>query len=569
MTVFRSSPVRIFATLALLLVAALQNERTAAQSASYALTDLGVLAVQSAEARDVNDASQVVGNSGNKPFLWQNGVMTDLGSLGGTSSVAYAINGAGHIVGQSSTPNNAARHATLWDHGAIIDLLPGIAYSRATAINILREIVGETDTFAFLWRNGNVTNLGHLGGGVTYANDINDAGQVVGASYTNQGTPLTGPLAHAYVWQNNVMTDLGVLPGLDDSGAAAINSNGVIVGSSSHTDPDTYEITSGSFIYQNGTMTALPVPSQESYAGDINDSGVVVGSMRAPGGVSNFHAYVYKDGFVTNLNSLIPSGSDLHLAYARAVSNAGEIVGTAFDSRGFYHAFLLTPVPPGTVVLEIGDASVVEGNSGTKTATFTVTLSPASSQTVTVAYNTANVTATSGSDYQPASGTLTFNAGQTTQTISVLVNGDRVGETNETFLVNLDQASGAMIVNGQGIGTIVDDEPRVSIGSVSKNEGRNGMTPFTFPVTLSAASDGPVSVSFATEDYGAHAGEDYVAASGSVAFAPGETTKTITVNVIGDRTKEFDEVFYVNLTGASGAVIANGRGYGTIRNDDK
>jgi probable HAF family extracellular repeat protein len=150
MAVFRSWPARILATLALLLITALQNERTAAQSAAYALTDLGVIAVQSAEAHDVNDAGQAVGNSGNKAFLWQNGAMTDLGSLGGTTSFAYAINGVGQIVGQSSTPNNAARHAALWDHGAIVDLLPGVAYSRATAINDLREIVGETGTFAFL-----------------------------------------------------------------------------------------------------------------------------------------------------------------------------------------------------------------------------------------------------------------------------------------------------------------------------------------------------------------------------------------------------------------------------------
>ncbi len=63
-------------------------------------------------------------------------------------------------------------------------------------------------------------------------------------------------------------------------------------------------------------MTALPVPSWESYAADINDSGVVVGTMRAAGGFSNYHAYIYADGVVTNLNSLIPSGSGLHLVYA-------------------------------------------------------------------------------------------------------------------------------------------------------------------------------------------------------------------------------------------------------------
>ena len=113
-------------------------------------------------------------------------------------------------------------------------------------------------------------------------------------------------MPHAFLWQNGVMTDLGVLPGDEDSGAAAINNLGQIVGSSGRTDPDTYEVTSRSFLYQGGVMTALPVPSSESYAGDINDSGVVVGTMRAGGGVGNYHAYIYADGVVTNLNSLIP-----------------------------------------------------------------------------------------------------------------------------------------------------------------------------------------------------------------------------------------------------------------------
>ena len=123
-------------------------------------------------------------------------------------------------------------------------------------------------------------------------------------------------MPHAFLWQNGVMTDLGLLPGDEDSGAAAINNAGQIVGSSGRTDPETYESFYRSFLYQNGAMTALPVPSSESYAADINDSGVVVGSMRAGGGCSNYHAYIYADGVVRNLNSLIPAGSGLHLAYA-------------------------------------------------------------------------------------------------------------------------------------------------------------------------------------------------------------------------------------------------------------
>ena len=99
-------------------------------------------------------------------------------------------------------------------------------------------------------------------------------------------------------------------------------------------DKETYEITSRAFLYENGVMSVLPVPSTEAYAGDINDSGVVVGTMRAAGGFLNFHAYVDADGVATDLNSLIPAGSGLHLAYGSAINNAGQIVGTAFDAQG-------------------------------------------------------------------------------------------------------------------------------------------------------------------------------------------------------------------------------------------
>src|SRR5204863_3823937 len=126
-------------------------------------------------------------------------------------------------------------------------------------------------------------------------------------------------------------------------------------------------------------------------------------------------------------------------------------------------AYLLTPVPPGTPTISIADApAVTEGNAGTAPAAFTVTLSAASNQTVTVAYATGNGTATAGSDYQAASGTLTFAPGETSKTITILVNGDRLPEPNETFYVNLSAATNAGIAAGQGVGNIADDEPRSS-----------------------------------------------------------------------------------------------------------
>jgi hypothetical protein len=175
--------------------------------------------------------------------------------------------------------------------------------------------------------------------------------------------------------------------------------------------------------------------------------------------------------------------------------------------------------------------------------------------------------ATAGSDYQAASGTLTFAPGETTKTITILVNGDRLPEANETFYVNLSAATNV----GQGMATIVDDEPRISIGDVTKKEGNGKKTTlFVFTVTLSAAYDQPVTMSYQTVNGAAATGDnDYVAKSGTLTFAPGETTKTITVEVKGEGKREANETFYLDLFGlSSNALFAKNRGIGTILNDD-
>src|SRR5206468_10974967 len=109
--------------------------------------------------------------------------------------------------------------------------------------------------------------------------------------------------------------------------------------------------------------------------------------------------------------------------------------------------------------LSINNVSVTEGNSGTKPATFAVTLSPTSAQTVTVNYATANGTAAAGSDYVAASGTLTFAPGVATQNVAVVVNGDPTPEPDETFVVTLSSPTNAGLGTAQGTGTIMKDDP--------------------------------------------------------------------------------------------------------------
>jgi len=220
--------------------------------------------------------------------------------------------------------------------------------------------------------------------------------------------------------------------------------------------------------------------------------------------------------------------------------------------------------------LSVGDAVLVEGNAGVQYAEVRVSLDASSTQTVRVNYNTADGTALAGSDYEAASGKLTFAPGETSKTILVPVSGDRLGEPDETFVVTLHGAKNAKIADGTGVVTIADDEPRLRISDAVATKGNSGTTLWTFTVSLSAAHDEAVTVNYATADGMAMpADNDYLTASGTLTFVPGETSRTITVEVLGDATGEPDETFFVNLSGASSnAFVADGQGRGTILDDD-
>ena len=180
-------------------------------------------------------------------------------------------------------------------------------------------------------------------------------------------------------------------------------------------------------------------------------------------------------------------------------------------------------------------------------------------------YIASNGTATTAnSDYGAASdsdggtpGVLTIPAGQLTGTITVPVTGDLLDELNETFFVNLSAPTNATIagtpsVSAQGVGTITDDDaaPSLSINDVSVTEGNSVTATAAFTVTLSAASGQTVSVNYATAPGTATAPGDYLAVPlTTLTFAPGETTKPVTVTVNGDTLIENNETFNVNLSG--------------------
>ena len=226
-------------------------------------------------------------------------------------------------------------------------------------------------------------------------------------------------------------------------------------------------------------------------------------------------------------------------------------------------------------VLSISPASttVVEGNSGSKTVTLTVVLSRASTSTVTVKYATANGSATAGQDYTGASGTVTFAAGQTSKQITVTVAGDTAIEADETFTVTLSAPSGATLgaTKASTVTITNDDLPAVSISPVTTAvaEGNSGSKTVNFTVALSQASKNPVTVSYSTADGSAKAGQDYTAASGTLTFTAGQTSKQVSLIVLGDRTVEANETLTLTLSAPTGAVLGVAKAATiTINNDD-
>ena len=212
--------------------------------------------------------------------------------------------------------------------------------------------------------------------------------------------------------------------------------------------------------------------------------------------------------------------------------------------------------------LSIGDTPVEEGDE----AEFTVTLAPASDQTVTVDYATADATAKAGSDYTPPTDTkLTFLPGQIQKTIRVLTVDDTFHEPEERFRVNLSNASGATLAAATAEGIISDDDlPELSIGNApAVTEGDTAQ----FEVTLTPATSQTVTVRYATADVTTMADSDYTPMTDTLTFTAGETRKTISIETLDDMERESDERFTVTLSSPSGATLNDEMGEGTIKDD--
>lgn len=212
-----------------------------------------------------------------------------------------------------------------------------------------------------------------------------------------------------------------------------------------------------------------------------------------------------------------------------------------------------------------------EGQSGATSFLVPVGLTLSSSTTVTVDYAVSDSTAlVSDADYLPSSGTLTFSPGATNVAIPLTVQGDTKFEPSEYAVARLSSPAGAVLGNNRALVMLGNDDPTptITVADFARPEGATGVSSFDVPVTLSNPSYLPIAVNWVTADSSALAASDYSAGSGTVNIAAGQASGTISVPVVGDSTLERDEVFRLNLSGASNATLARATAYVTILTDE-
>lgn len=252
--------------------------------------------------------------------------------------------------------------------------------------------------------------------------------------------------------------------------------------------------------------------------------------------------------------------------------NVSSPVGTTIsDNSG-----TATIVNDDATYVSVRDVNITEGNTGAKTLLFTVTRSGSTSDPVAVTAATANGTAVAGTDFTALPPTLvSFAAGERTKTVAVAVTGDMAAESSETFQLNLTSPVGATVSDASGTATIVDnDSPPglvpttfFSVGDASVVEGRSGTRSAVLTVKRTGNTTGSSSVDYATEDDTADI-SDYSQTSGTLFFSAGETTKTVTVGVLGDRLLEADEIVVLRLTAPVDGRISDATAGVTIVSDD-
>jgi hypothetical protein len=429
------------------------------------------------------------------------------------------------------------------------------------------------------------------------AYDINQAGQAVGKSYS--------PGAGMALWQTagqvvELANTLGVPSSSND--ATGINDRGAVVGSFLKPGaawPNSFDAFLWTPNVPNGPTGSMidlgfsVLQSSDSRGGvpRINNQGVVIGNQ-VDSTNTLINPVVWQNGASMNLNQLLPAGSGWNLTSANGL-NATEIVGQGvlngvtqaylyvdddgnfLNGGGQVHALIQQPVQGSTFnAYAISSNGKVAGSFGIWTPAVpngTIGTTQTGFGFIPRAINDSGYVV--GQGPAPNYRAMVKFAGAPSQTLNTLKQGQIAFTPSSALGIT---GTGVILAEYSSqhafrLTPSATPLPTVSINSVSNPEGNSGTTAFTFTVSLSAPSTTTVTIGFSTSDgtavsYGTSI--DYEFQSGWLTFAPGETSKTITILVYGDTRKENNETFYVNLNNFWGATLGIKTGLGTILNDD-
>lgn len=414
------------------------------------------------------------------------------------------------------------------------------------------------------------------GSNLTFTATATDADEPAQAlTYSLGGTPLTGasihPTSGVFSWTPNAVqlggsysVTVQVSDGtLTDSKVVSINVTSFDLPTISISDPSPIPGgADGALVAEFEVALSHPSPFEISVDFATADDSAVAGhdytttsgTLVFPSGQTNLIIEVDVMGYSTIYTNRVFLVNLSHPTNATIAQTQGT--GT-----------INADPPPG---LYINNVVALEGDRGVSNVLFTVSLLNASTNVVTVNYATTNGTALAVKDYRPKKGRLKFLPGVTSMTIPVTIVGNTLNEAEEFFRINLSRSVNTVIIDGQGIGTIIDNDPLplVSIADVTTVEVNAGVRSVVFTLRLSAKSGRALNVDFATSDGTALAGTDYVATNGTALFPAGAISKKVTVGIIGDTLHEDAETFLLNLSNAVNATISDGQAIGNIHDSN-
>jgi len=597
--------------------------------------DDGVFA--SSSSKDINDAGVVLGGQGNcvECRAWisvpaEGGrARTFIDTFGGAKSWASAVNNDGVVVGEASLPpgDSGGREPFVWvpdtTNGptgtlhSIADQFPADTRVIPWGLNDRGQIVGyysgepDFQAVAFLWTPDEVGALAGERIALTSAVDdvsavprvINEAGIVAGEVNAEPGR--SRPVVWLDPYSSELPIEIGVPEGYEGAFIAGMNDAGYVVGNASNpsTDPHDFapwlwlpsgpegapvRIDLADLVPEGITLERLTVR-------DINNANQVLFGATIEGETWLMQLDVPDYGLSVEIQT--PADGAVYAQGAETIASyecpgavacigpvpSGDMIDTA-EVGEFAFTVRATSLD-GATLDETHSYTVVEnlqtmvpgkvtvGEGGSPNAEVPVTLSGPVSAEVRADWVAIGFSATEGSDFVAASGTVVFGPGETTASVSVSILDDDLHEHSEVVLVRFDQPTNAELGGFHGLGGVIikdnDEAPDVTAFAIVGPEGDVGDRGVSVPVTLNRPAGLDVTIEWATLPFTANAA-DFVVESGTLVIPEGQVSAVIEVTLLADAAEEPVELFFLRLKSASGGTISNlfGLSAVTILDDD-